>query len=245
MKIQAVFAATLLASASAHAIPITGPMGTGTLTASSAAGATSAPAGFTLNNFGTSSTVGFVSSAPITGTNGRTITFNNSTTAGAQSGLYAGSKPNVAISPYTGTSLASQSAEYAVAQPGGHSVSITFAAGATATTFSLLWGSVDTFNSLDLDFFSGSTLVSDLAVTGSEVASAVGGTFAANGMTSAFVSVTDSTPFTSVQVASTGTSFEFVPAVTTVTGVPEPGSITLLGAGLLGLGFINSRPSRG
>ena len=64
-------------------------------------------------------------------------------------------------------------------------------------------------------------------------------------MTSAFVSVTDSTPFTSVQVASTGTSFEFVPAVTTVTGVPEPGSITLLGAGLLGLGFIKSRRSRG
>ncbi len=204
-----------------------GPLGTDTLTATSAAGAASSP--FTLGYFGTAGINGLVSTTPIALGNGGAITFQPNV-AIPHAGVYSGSVSGVVVSPFNGTNLGQSN--YLAAQPSDN-VTINYGLLNTTNTFNLLWGTVDTYNSLNLDFYSNGILLEALTVTGADVAKAAGGSFQANGTTSAFVTIHEGLlqAFDEVIATSTSSAFEFVPGVS----VPEPASAALLGASLIGI----------
>ncbi len=231
MKTTLLAAALIASAAAAQAAPV--------VSASDATGATTSP--FALTDLGTSSTAGFQSAATFTAPDGTVISFSPDA-ASPMAGVYAGSITNTSTSPFAGNSLGSASSNYLTAEPSDN-VTLTFSSAQSA--FSLLWGTVDTFNSLNLQFFDGATAVGTDTVTGSDVASAAG--ISPNGTTGAFVTVSDPAlgAFTSVVATSTTQAFEFVPGAASSTSVPEPATLALLGFGLLGLGFVQHRRSRG
>ena len=225
----------------AHASTIisgSGLISSATLTATSAAGATSSP--FMLGNFGNAgdSSATLLSTAPIQISNG-TITFSPDGSV-PQAGLWSGTTSGIAASPFVGTNL--PQGNYLAAEPNDP---VTIRYSSLQSAFSLLWGTVDTYNNLNLDLYAGSVELGMLTVTGSEVASAAG--ISANGTTPAFVTVNDfdfgplPSTFDRIVVTSTSPAFEFDPSVQ----VPEPGSLALLGAGLIGLRLVTRRKGMG
>jgi hypothetical protein len=120
------------------------------------------------------------------------------------------------------------------------------------TSLTLLWGSIDGLNQLDL--YNSGTLVA--SVSGSQVQSLTAG-FVSNGFRgfggSAYVTLTNSNPFNTVVAHSGTTSFEFAgmavstglftqvaDTASTDTSLPEPSSLGLLGgmlAFLVAVGF--------
>lgn len=112
---------------------------------------------------------------------------------------------------------------------GTGTITITFST--PQTSFALLWGSIDTGNSLSFN--------DGFTVTGTMVQAAVAG-FAGNGFQgpggSAYVVVDTTTPFTTVTATSNVVSFEFagVAAATAPFNIiPEPASYLLFGLGFI------------
>lgn len=118
---------------------------------------------------------------------------------------------------------------------------ITFTFDAPQTSLALLWGSIDTTNSLT---FNNAT---NYTVTGTAVQTAAAG-FISNGFQgpggSAYVIVNTTTPFTSFTATSGVVSFEFAGVAASnqaFSQIPEPGSVALLGLGLSVAGFVLHR----
>ncbi len=119
--------------------------------------------------------------------------------------------------------------------------SITFTFSTPQTSLAVLWGSIDTGNSLS---FNTST---SYMVTGTAVQMAAG-SLGGNGFQgaggSAYVVINTSTPFTTVVASSTVPSFEFAglaAATTPFTTTPEPASLLLFGLGIAAIGLIVRR----
>lgn len=102
--------------------------------------------------------------------------------------------------------------------------------------FGLLWGSVDTYNTLE--FFDGNTLVG--SITGSDVNAFANGDQGAAG--TFYVNINSDTPFNRVVASSSQHAFEIdnISFNQTIPS-PEPLTLSLFGAGLAGLGLVRRR----
>lgn len=115
--------------------------------------------------------------------------------------------------------------------------SIEMVFGGLQSFFGMLWGSVDTYNTLQ--FFDGATLVGTL--TGSQVIGVASGDQTADG--TVYINVNSTLQFDRVVASSTSFAFEFdnVAYAATRTDVPAPGALALLGLGLVGIGAVSRR----
>ena len=93
----------------------------------------------------------------------------------------------------------------------------------------LLWGSVDTYNTLSL--YDGSTLVG--TVTGSQVTSNANGDQGMNG--TFYVNINSTESFDKVVATSSSYAFEFDNVAYNASAVPEPSSFVLMVVGAMGL----------
>jgi hypothetical protein len=197
------------------------------------------PGSFSLLNLGTGmpNARQAVSSPLIVNSGGvTTITFGGGTATGdsAQaSGVYAGNQGGIAASPL---GFGNSTTNYLTAQPDpslANNVTVNYLAPQTA--LDILWGTID--GSLGYNLI---TTSAGETITGAPVLNALGNP--ASGGTNAWVEITGLLPFTWVAATDSNgnpSAFEFLPGV--AANVPEPASIVLLGAALLGFGAAERR----
>ncbi len=160
----------------------------------------------TLLDLGTSSSSGLVSNAPVSILGGSAeVTFTST------SGVYSGTTSGVAAAPFTASGP--DTGNYLAAEPKG---SVTVAFNSQQKYFGLLWGSVDTYNSLN--FYNNGILVESL--TGSAISANANGNQTASGSYIVNVDFNGGAGFNSVVATSSSPAFEFDSVAYAATPVP-------------------------
>lgn len=104
------------------------------------------------------------------------------------------------------------------------------------TSISILWGSVDDYNTFETAQGPGSVIV---------MGGDVGGLLpATDTLRAGLVTITNSTPFSEVQFHSLGAAFEFQMAPTGSAPVPEASTYVMMGIGFAGLAYAASKRTR-
>jgi len=193
---------------------------------------TTGPAPFVLLPLGSNQNANTLVTTSSFSVDGDTISFSGGSPA---SGEYAGNKADQFASPFGGSNNKS---DYLVAGGSNGDVKIVFPA--LRTSFSLLWGTVDSGSGRNLiTFFNGSTPV--FSIDGDTILADAHVTNQA-GEDNIYVSIAGIPAFTSAIFSDNGDpSFEFVPDPQT--RVPEPKSSWLFVAGFLSLLAVRSKKS--
>lgn len=230
-------------AAAAFGLLSTSAMATVTVTASVGG----APTGAILDNLDLLST-GNATQNSLTGI---TVSFTGGSAAvtGASSGQYAPPAVSGLNGAGFGNGLGPDATLYLSSEPGG---SITLNFNTEVKYVGLLWGSIDTYNSLEL--YDGATLVATISGTDAAVAAGTLPNGDQNNPGTAYVNINSTVQFDRIVALSTSPAFEFdniaynaqecTTPDCTQNVVPEPVTLSLFGAGLPGAAVLRRRKKK-